>query len=280
MGDEQDEDPFASWQENSSYPTFPSGYIECPLTQKQLEERYSLTHVAPMELEQDAHYGKQEEALESFSLDPPLTKAMPHHTNPHKRKAKHNMRPISHPTLETRVRTLREFVGFAFKWLDLVPTMELVLHPQVVAKFFGFHVAKGTQEGTLKRIATHLHQATTFVLSNECPKTPPSLSQSHINSTLEWYTNLNGKILASISTTYKAKERGTTLWEVWEATTTKWSKFLAHLKVGLGWNARASHVHPLPWLTHPTLPPSPLCRSTRASGASPSLGSAKRPFWP
>lgn len=186
-----------------------------------------------MELEQGATYGMQEGAMESFSLDPPLTKPIP---TTHKKKAKHNMRPISHPTLETRVRTLREFVGFAFKWLDLRPTMELVMHPQVVAKYFGFHVAKGTQEGTLKRIATHLHQATTFVLSKECIKTPPSISQAHINSTLGWYTNLNGKILASISTTYKAKERGTTLWEVWEATTTKWSKFLANFKVMLGWN--------------------------------------------
>lgn len=230
MEEGEDEASFASWQESSSYPTFPSGYIECPLTAKQLGERYSLTHVAPMELEQDATYGMQEEAMASFSLDPPLTKPIP---TTHKKKAKHNMRPISHPTLETRVRTLREFVGFAFKWLELTPTMELVMHPQVVAKYFGFHVAKGTQEGTLKRIATHLHQATTFVLSKECIKTPPSLSQAHINSTLGWYTNLNGKILASISTTYKAKERGTTLWEVWEATTTKWSKFLANLKVGL-----------------------------------------------
>ncbi len=247
MGEGEDEATLASWQEATSYPIFPSGYIECPLSPKQLGERYSLTHVAPIELDQDATYGKQEEAMESFSLDPPLTKPIPSHMA-HKKRAKHNMKPISHPTLETRVRTLREFVGFAYKWLDLSPTMELVLHPQVVAKYFGFHVAKGTQEGTLKRIATHLHQATTFVLSKECPKTPPLLSQAHITSTLEWYTNLNGKILASISTTYKAKERGTTLWEVWESTTTKWANFLARLKVrGLG-HAKGCHT-PMPCLT-------------------------------
>lgn len=233
-----------------------------------------------MELEQGSTYGKQEEALATFSLDPPLTKPLPHSTSTKKRMGKHNMKPLSHPTLETRVRTLREYVGFAFKWLDLRPTMELVLHPQVVAKYFGFHVAKGTQEGTLKRIATHLHQATTFVLSNECPKTPPSLSTTHTNKTLEWYTNLNGKILASISTTYKAKERGTTLWEVWEATTTKWTKFLANFKVGGLGGARPcieqpKHMaHPHPCLHFPW------CRGTRASGASPSLGSAKRPSWP
>lgn len=230
---DDDGDSFESWLEHSSYPSFPSGYIECPLSSKQLDERYSLNHVAPQVLEPTTTYSTQEEAMESFFLNPPLTKSTPTHFTK-KRKAMHNMKAISHPTLETRKRTLREYVGFAYKWLELRPTMELVLHPQVVTKYFGFHVAKGTQEGTLKRIATHLHQATSFVLSKHCPKTPPQFSQEHITSTLEWFTNLNGKLLASISTTYKAKERGTTLWEVWNATTLKWSTFIAKLKVG-GW---------------------------------------------
>lgn len=265
--EEDGEVTFKEWQAFSSYPTFPSGYIDCPLSKEQLEERYSLTHVAPTYLSSPTTYSKQEEALETFTLNPPLTKP----TNP-KKKAKHNMKPISHATYKTRVRTLNEFVGFAYKWLDLEPTMELVMHPQVVAKYFGFHVAKGTKEGTLKRIATHLHQASTFVLSQDCPKTKP-LPQAHTNSTLEWYTNLNGKILASISTTYEAKERGTTLWEVWEATTKKWTTFLSNLKVS-GWidwghAPPSSHLLHLPQTPLSPFPPSmPFRRGTRASGAS------------
>lgn len=207
-------------------------------------------------------YFKQEKALESFFLDPPLTKAIS--TSPNKRRAAtHNMKPLSHPTLNTRVRTLRELVGFAFKWLGAEPTMELVLYPQVVAKYLGFHVAKGTMEGTLKRIATHLHQATTFVISNECPRM--SSLPSYIPKVQEWYTNLNGKILSSITTTYKVKERGTTLWEVWEAITSKWEKLQAKLKVSgnggrsFGGRPKAmAHTLLSPPITLLTHPPHPL----------------------
>lgn len=225
----EDEVPFETWKQFAAFPSYPRGYIECPLSTDQLAACFSLVQVAPSVLEPNTAYSDQEAAMRAFYTDPPLTKPLPTSSRPFKR-AKHTMNPLASPTLETRVRTLREFVGFAYKWLELVPTMELVMHPQVVAKFFGFHAAKGTQEGTLKRLATHLQQATAFVLSPDCPKKKPFL-QATIKATLEWYTNLNGKILASISTAYTAREQGTTLWEVWEATTAKWLAFTAKLKV-------------------------------------------------
>ena len=212
----------ASWKNYHAHPTFPHDYIECPLTMEQLGEKYSITNPTTF-------YLGQEDAMATFFTKPPLTKPLP--TTPSKKKAKHSMKPIASPTLATRRKTLREFVGFAHKHLGYEPTMELVMHPQVVAKYFGFHVAKGTKEGTLKRIATHLHQATTFVASKHCPKKLKPMDQGHITSTLEWYTNLNGKLMSSISKAIKSKDERPTLWVVWEATLSKWATFLAKLKV-------------------------------------------------
>lgn len=266
-----DEDPTEVWQSHDVYPTIPHAYIPCPLSKGQLDECYSLPLVAPHEMAPNKLYAKQENAMCAFYLDPPLTKPMPTNT---KGKAKHYMRPLSSQTLDTRVRTLREYVGFAYKWLGVKATMELVVHPQVVAKFFGFHVAKGTQEGTLVRIATHLSQATSFIMSTHCPKPQgPPMGPTHLKATSQWYTNLNGKLLASIRSTYKSREKPATLWNVWEATLSKYAKFVAKLKVSKGAIPLCTFTHALT-LPHHTLTHT-LCRSTMASGHHPSSRNAK-----
>lgn len=262
-----DEDPMEVWQSHDVYPTIPHAYIECPLSKDQLGEAYSLPLVSPQDMAPSSLYAKQENAMCAFYQDPPLTKPTP--SNP-KGRAKHYMRPLAAQTLDTRVRTVREYVGFAYKWLGVQATMELVLHPQVVAKYFGFHVAKGTQEGTLKRIATQLSQATTFVMSSHCPKPKaPPMGPTHLKATSQWYTNLNGKLLASINASHTTRGKLVTLWNVWEATLTKYAKFVAKLKVRGGmWGCPlpCTHPHPpIPWCVgaQGQMDPSPTQRMPR-----------------
>lgn len=215
------------WQDHDAFPLFPEDFIPCPLSEWDLNDYYSLSHQGPT-----SFYCKQERAMESFYLNPPLTKALPTSTS---KRAKASMNPLSPETIIMRRRTLGEFVGFCAKWLNLTPTMELVLDPQLVAKYMGFHVAKGTSLSTMKRIATNLHQAIAFIASPHCRKLLPPIGETKMGAIMNWYTNLNGKIFASITTHYKAKEKGITLWSVWQASLNKWQAFQDKLKVWGVW---------------------------------------------
>lgn len=225
-----EDDPIKAWQDPSSHPDLPSTFIPCPLSKEQLAEPYSLTTTGAT----TPFYTKQEAAMRQFYIDPPLTKPISSPSTS-KRGAKASMQPMAEPTIATRARTMAELVGFAAKWLHMEPSMELASNPIVVAKYIGFHVAKGTKESTLTKITTHLHQVhLTFIPSTACPKLthhdPP-----HASKVNDWYTNLCAKMLASVTKHYKAKEEGTTLWQVWEAISHKWQAFQAKLKVCEMW---------------------------------------------
>lgn len=221
--EEDEEDALKVWQASSSFPRYPDDFIKCPLNEEQLKDFYSLGRQGI-----PSSYSKQEEAFTQLCKDQPLTKPIP--TSPNK-KAKANMQALGHETIQTRLKVLDEFVGFCVKWLNQPATMELALHPQLVAKYMGFRVARGSSVGTLKNIATNLHQASLLINHTKCPKLQPALDATTMEATKSWYTNLNGKVLASISTHYQAKEKGITLWSVWEATLTRWQALQAKLKV-------------------------------------------------
>lgn len=219
------DDPIKVWQDPKAYPPIPSDFIPCPLNESQLDEPYSLSTQG-----KPSFYSKQEEALSDFFTKPPLTKPIPTSSS---KRAKSNMRPLALETINMRVRTMDEFIGFCTKWLHLMPTMEHAMDPQVVAKYMGFHVAKGTQHSTLKRISTHLHQSIIFVNSEHCPRKHQAQDGATHKSTMDWFTNLNGSLLASISTHFKARDKGITLWSVWEATLSQWEAFQAKLNVSV-----------------------------------------------
>lgn len=219
-----EEDPIKVWQDPTSYPPIPDDFIVCPLKGDALKDNYSLNIQGI-----PSFYSKQVRAMTTFYTHPPLTKPIPTSTSKH---AKANMAPLGPDTIEIRERTLNEFVGFCAKWLNLKPTMEHALDPQVVAKYMGFHVAKGSKEGTLKRISTNLSQATTFITSTFCPKLFPTMDDAQLKDIKAWYSNLNGRILASMLKHNKAKHEGITLWMVWEASHSKWQAFQMKLKVG------------------------------------------------
>jgi hypothetical protein len=210
-----DDDAIKVWQDPSSYPAIPDHFIECPLGEQELErEYYSLTYQGV-----PSFYLKQEKLLEEVSTDKPLT--TPTKTSSTKR-AKTTMASLSPSTIKMRLRVMREFIGFCVKWLLLAPTMEHVMDPQVVAKYMGFHVAKGTLEGSLHVYATHLHQvAITFVNTPKCPKILPPILDHFKPAIMEWFANLNSKLLSSMSIHPKPKSN-ITLWRVWEACLSKW----------------------------------------------------------
>lgn len=270
-----DEDIIKVWQDPSTHQETPDNFIPCPLSKEQLAEHYSLTFTGAT----TPFYTKQEAAMRKFYLDPPLSK--PITSSPHSRQGKTSMTPMAVSSIETRAKTLDEFAGFSAKWLHLEPTMELASNPQVVAKYVGFHVAKGTNESTINKITTHLHQVClTFLPSTSCPKLTHQ-DPTQLSKVNDWYTNLCGKMLASISKHYQARDEGITLWKVWEATSHKWDAFQAKFKVGGSLLdcqlvlALLEYGACLPWLLgSPTCGPTLECRRQRASGPPHFGGSA------
>ncbi|MFN7835816.1 MAG: hypothetical protein ACK5NY_08555 [Burkholderiaceae bacterium] len=241
-----EQDPIKVWRDPTSYPFIPDHFIECPLGQDDLShEYYSLSSQGV-----PSFYLKQENLMKENSMDKPLTT----HTTTSPSKRAKTMASLAPSTLRMRVRVVREFIGFCAKWLHLPITMEHVLNPQVVAKYMGFHVAKGTSESSLHVYATHLHQvALTFVTTPTCPKMLPSIDAPTLASIMEWFSNLNSKLLASITSHYKAKPN-LTLWRVWEACLSKWHTFQAKW-VSEGGSGRAfawQMTFPMKHVAHPT----------------------------
>lgn len=216
------------WQDPNAFPCFPKHFIVCPLDQGQLKFPYSLASIDGI----TPFYLKQEEAMVELFKHPPFTIAIL--TKKGSKKRVVSMGGTSPSTLETRVKVMRDFIGFTTKWLNLPITMDHVLNPQVVAKYFGFHVAKGNQWSYMKNMATHLHKVAIFATMDECPKTIKLPSKDKEASIMDWYENLTSHLLASVSTHFQAKEVGITLHRVWEAIGNKYDTFLSKLKVS-GW---------------------------------------------
>lgn len=255
VGGDVDEDPIKVWQDPHSHPPIPDHIIMCPLGQDDLEhEYYSLTHQGV-----PSFYLKQEKLLKEASSNKPLTMPIPTSST---KKAKKAMAPLAPSTLDMRVRVMREFIGFCAKWLHLPPTMEHVLNPQVVAKYMGFHLAKGNKESTLHLYATHLHQvASTFVSTTMCPKALTPMASPTLTSVMAWYVNLVAKLLATSPTQPKAKS-SITLWGVWQACLTKWSSFQHKLNVRS--DAWRGGLQCAPTTHH--MPPNPMCKPLSHQG--------------
>lgn len=94
----------------------------------------------------DGHlYKSQEEALETFFLNPPINKTS---TRPGKRN---RLKPNGTTTLKTKKKEIGQFVGFCVLWMGLEPTMEHLMSPILVAKYVGFMIAKGLSTSTIKK---------------------------------------------------------------------------------------------------------------------------------
>lgn len=215
------------WESAIAWDRLPAYIPACPLPADELKLPYSLSRVQPQALNSGSLYAQQLEAMQLFYTDPPLTKPSKRH--------KPAMKALALSTLATRGRTLEEFVGFAVRWLGYQPTMELVMKPLTVAKFMGFLLERGCAISTLKRVATHLGQAVTFVISEACPGTK-RWSGEWMEQVDDWYANLNSRLcvlLTSYPSNYVHVDM--TLWEAWEHSRIAWDSFTTAFQVS--WSA-------------------------------------------
>lgn len=218
------------WLDTTSPSTFPKDYIPCPLPTPMLHESYSLTHHSPQVLDGPSIYLDQEQAYIKSCKESNLTTHTP--TTTYKRH-KPNQKSYSPQTIESRVSTMRNFIGFCVLHLHLEPIWEHIMDPSLVAKYFGFHMARCTSFATLSNQATNLKSIATFVPTNDCPKSTPQVhfSPTYISRVMEWLTNLKSKAFVECKEHKEEKPIGSSLWSVWEHTQHKWEAFQAKLKV-------------------------------------------------
>lgn len=197
--------------------TIPDSIIDCPLTPNQLSQPYSLgwpTHTEA-EVAEGTLYASQEAAFKEFLKNPPLSKRK----REDRASNKANMKGKAQSTITVKSRYLREFVGFAHKWLGLNPTYEWVAEPQVVARFLGFLASKGLSIKTMSNVATDLKMAFPFV-RDHCPG-DAEWPDEHMVSTDAWYSNLTGKLRAEFEHVPK-QLIDITLWSIWEQSNAMW----------------------------------------------------------
>lgn len=222
------DDTILAWQSREGFPCFPDGSIECPLKKDAYMLPYSLSSLDEHahELREGGIIDQQVKALKTFMLEPPLNK-------PRGKKAPRTlgMSSASQQTINLRVKTILEFVGFVVQWLQLDANISHVMEPVHVAKFVGFLQAKQLANATIKKVTSQLAQVVSFVASSYCPHTP-SWAPSHILKVEGWFNNLVSKWHTIASSTKQASVREATLFKVWELVGERWTTFKAKLQVG------------------------------------------------
>lgn len=140
------------WQQDGGHPTFPPDTISCPLSQGALRACYSMEHVCPEQLVAGSAFAKQLEQLGSLLMKPPLNLRRPRGTPASFRQ---HMRPLNALSCQNYIRFISQFVGFCHLHLGKDPSLSLLAKPMLLAKYFGFHDAKGTSVWTARCAPAH-----------------------------------------------------------------------------------------------------------------------------
>lgn len=133
---EVEEDPIIKWRGHEAWEAFPDSMIPCPLSPEDLSRWYSM-EIVPSHVDTSL-YNSQIDKLRETMEDTPINKT-------HKASKRPRMASYAQPTIDTRIKSLGQFIGFCYHHLHLTPTLEHVMDAQKVAKYWGFLKAKDLQ---------------------------------------------------------------------------------------------------------------------------------------
>jgi hypothetical protein len=156
------------------------------------------------------------QALKKFKLDPPISR--------HGRVKK-----VGPSTVIILENTLDQYLGFCKGKLGLDPSLDLVMQPQMVAKFISFHIAKGNSPSTKLRSVQQISTVIRFVVSGKCPGAK-TWDPAHVAQCTQWYANLKSDIRIEVDATPKRK-CSVGLADVWTAAESEWGLFLEAYQV-------------------------------------------------
>lgn len=211
------------WKAYDPNNEFPSGLIYCPLDDDALKQAYSMPSLVKMNSSLEINkYMAQMEAYKVEMGHPSL------HQHP---CAPSDIQQLETTTIASYSRTIDEFVGFCLLHLDVDPSIELIMFPQLIAKYMGFHLARGNSPSTLNKIARQMMRGVWFAISYECPNKTYTFTSDAINEVVRWLTSLEHDTHHAIPIHPKFITNGTTLYHLWQSIDTKWDTFKSNFEV-------------------------------------------------
>lgn len=171
-------------------------------------------------------YQQQLDAITAVLKKPSLNKSV----GTRKRNRVQTQQPAADASIKTRIRHLNCFMGFCINWQGCQASMEPLTDTILIAKYIGFHIARGN---TLTTIQQHVFcikdTVGTIFPQLKCPGVP-KLTSMQLQKYLEWTSNVIYRCRSEVAGQPKA-EAGCTLWEVWEHTKAENSKLQGIIEV-------------------------------------------------
>lgn len=227
---ELEDDEHALWLRKDAVDERPDGPIHCPLEGYILRLPYSMP-LAAEEAGVDAVEWEEEVEAHRKALVPTWSS---------KRKlgaAACGQRPYSVATIALWLRCQAEFVGFLVTHLGEQPSLAAVMHPQLVAKFFGYLQARAEEAGrpldglhnSIKKYCTAFTETVRFVTSPQFPGVHV-WSKEHIKATTDWLANARNSSSVAIANRAPACV-GMAYWQAICNIKKSWVAFVAKFKV-------------------------------------------------
>ena len=128
------------------------------------------------------------------------------------------------------IRSLDEYMGYAYKYHKVEPTMDLVMQPNMFSKFVAFKLARGNAASTMLRTSQQISMVVAFVMSGLCPQAS-TWTQGHASQVHMWYNTLKAGYRQEAAAS-PSKRSPTTLAGQWEACDAYWDHFQQSFQVG------------------------------------------------
>ena len=196
---------------------FPDTIPQCTLGEEELQGPYSLSATANHLAAYGTKWDKQLGALEKFKTTPPLSS--------HGRATK-----VGSTSLELMMRSLDEYMGYAYKHHGVEPSMDLVMQPNMFSKFMAFKLARDNVASTMLRSAQQVSLVVTFVVSGHCPQVQ-TWAPGHVAQVKQWYSNLKGGYRQEAASA-PVKRSAISLSDQWDAVDDAWTQFKDDFQVG------------------------------------------------
>lgn len=207
-----------SVKSSSSNIIFPDSIHACGIEEDELWKDYSLSATAPHLTARGTKWAKQVKALRKYKTSPPLSS--------HGKVSK-----VGATSLELMVRSLDEFVGYAYMHHGVEPSMDLVLQPKWFSKFMAFKVARGNAASTMLRGSQQVSLVVPFVLSGHCPLVQ-TWGAGHSAQVKQWYSNLKMQHRGAATST-PSKRSLVGLADMWVSVDAAEATFMKELEVSV-----------------------------------------------
>lgn len=211
------------WQSTTAYEVLPPQVITCPLVGDNLVAYYSLERACEEARASLQQWKVQQSAQRELLVSPSLTKK--------RRQGNNHMRGLATSSVETRVKSQEQFVGFCVKWMGKQPSLALVMQPQLAAKFIGFLLARGGGHGTIVKHCTQLSETVEFVTSEQWPGEQP-WGHQWVQRVKDWYANLRCQSKLAHKEAFSPYASTLTLWQAWQHALSEWEAFIKAFEVG------------------------------------------------